>query len=206
MRSRQEMKTLAKQAFRSCYWPCVLVMLLYSAISSSSSFTGVILIVLLGPLTAGVNAFCLQLQQGNKVSVGTMFTEGFANNFGRKVGAIWWQMLFVWLWSLLLVVPGIVKAYSYSMQYYILADCPNVTAKDSLKLSMRMMNGHKAKLFVLHLSFIGWALLSVLTCGLLAIFYVNPYIQQTIAQFYLDVKAEALENGTIAYEELYPAA
>lgn len=202
MKSRKEIKTLAKSAFRSRYWLCVLSLFLFSLITSSSSFTGILMIILIGPLTAGINSFFIQVQQGREVSAGTMFVDGFGQNFGRKIGAYWWQFLFVWLWSLLFVIPGIVKTYAYSMQFYILADCPNVTAKDSLKLSMRMMKGNKGKLFVLHLSFIGWLILSAFTFGILYIFYVGPYIQQSVANFYLEVKAQALANGTISADEL----
>lgn len=205
MKSRAEIKALGKQAFLSQYWLCVIVMLLYALIIGASSYTGIVMILLAGPLEVGLCAFAIRLQQGAEVSVATMFVSAFDHNFARKLGGYWWRQLFTFLWSLAFVIPGIVKSLSYAMQPYILADCPDVTAKDSLKLSMRMMQGQKMRLFVLGLSFIGWALLSAFTCGILVVLYVGPYMQQTMAQFYHEVKVEAVARGTIRVEELYPA-
>jgi len=204
MKSRAEIKELGKQAFLSQYWLCVIVMLLYALIIGAGSYTGIVMILLAGPLEVGLCAFSMRLQQGSDVSIGTMFTSAFDHNFGRKLGAYWWRQLFTFLWGMLFVIPGIVKGLAYAMQPYILAECPDVTAKDSLKLSMRMMEGQKMRLFVLGLSFIGWALLSGLTGGILALLYVGPYMQQTMAQFYQEVKVEAVASGKIRVEELFP--
>lgn len=202
MKSRKEIKSLAKQGLRSSYWPSVLTLVLFALIFSASSFTGIIFILLAGPLTAGRSAFFLKAQKGEKAGVGTMFTEGVGTNFGRKVGGYWLHTLFLCLWSMLFAIPGIIKYYAYSMHFYILADCPNVTARQSLKLSMRMMKGNKWKLFVLDLSFIGWAILSAFTGGLLTLFYVAPYMSHATARFYLEVKEKALATGVITAEEL----
>lgn len=202
MKSRKEIKSLAKKTLSANYWPSVLTLLLFSIIYAAASGTVVAFILLAGPLMAGLNAFFLKALKGEPVNVGTMFMEGFTTNFGRKVGAYWWQSLFIFLWSLLFGIPAIIKGFAYSMQFYILADCPNVTAKDSLKLSMRMMRGNKWRLFVLELSFIGWLILSAFTFGLLPLFYVSPYMEFSLAQFYLDVKEKALANGVITAEEL----
>ena len=204
-KSRAEMKALAKDAFLSRYWLCVIVLLLYSLIIGAGSYTGIVAILLAGPLEVGLCAFSIRLQQGAEVNVATMFLSAFDLGFGRKLGGYWWRQLFTFLWSMLFVIPGIVKSLSYAMQSYILADCPDVTAKDSLKLSMRMMQGQKMRLFVLGLSFIGWALLSGITGGILALLYVGPYLQQTMAQFYHEVTVEAVATGRIRVEELYPA-
>lgn len=106
------------------------------------------------------------------------------------------------LWSLLFVIPGIIKAISYALTPYILADCKNVRATDALKLSMRMMEGHKWEYFVLGLSFIGWMLLTSLTCGLLYVFYVGPYMNNTFAGYYAERKAAALAEGTVTQAQL----
>ena len=110
--------------------------------------------------------------------------------------------LFVFLWSLLFFIPGIIKSFSYAMTQYILADCPNVKARDALKLSMRIMNGHKADLFVFHLSFLGWAILGALTFGILNLFYVSPYMNSSLATFYLEVREDALRRGVITMGQL----
>ena len=88
------------------------------------------------------------------------------------------------------------------MTPYILADCPDVKAKDALKLSMRMTNGHKGKLFVLLLSFYGWMLLSSLTFGILLIVFVAPYMEATMSGFYLELRDQAIASGAISAEEL----
>lgn len=92
------------------------------------------------------------------------------------------------LWSLLFIVPGIIKALSYAMAPYIMAENEYyMTPNDAIKESMRIMEGHKMELFTIYLSFIGWILLSILTCGLLLI-YVEPYMQATLANFYNAIK------------------
>jgi uncharacterized membrane protein len=110
--------------------------------------------------------------------------------------------LFVFLWSLLLVIPGVIKAFSYCMTPYILADCPKVKARDALKISMDMMEGHKWEAFVLLLSFIGWIILSLLTFGLVAVFYTTPYMRSTMAVYYQQVREDALRRGVVTPEEL----
>jgi uncharacterized membrane protein len=95
--------------------------------------------------------------------------------------------VFTFLWSLLLVVPGIIKALSYSMALYILAENPEIGGLGAINESKRIMNGHKMDLFVLQLSFIPWALLTSITFGIAGI-YVIPYIQQTTTNFYLAIK------------------
>ena len=96
--------------------------------------------------------------------------------------------LFIGLWSLLFIIPGIIKSYEYRMVAYILADQPELTRKEAFELSRKMMNGNKWNAFVLDLSFIGWGFLAAITFGILGVFYVNPYIQHTDAALYLKLK------------------
>ena len=98
------------------------------------------------------------------------------------------QNLFLGLWTLLFIIPGIVKAYSYRMVPYILADNPEMSSTDIITKSREMMNGHKWDAFVLDLSFLGWLILTALTGGILGIFYVYPYIFETNAELYLALK------------------
>ena len=109
------------------------------------------------------------------------------------------MMLFTFLWSLLFVIPGIVKAYSYALTPYILAKYPEVQAKEALKVSMKIMDGKKAELFVLHLSFIGWAMLAGITFGLLGIFFVIPYMAITDTLWYKRTMESAIETGLFSY-------
>ena len=155
-------------------------------------FSGLFTIFILGPLSIGYFAFTLRLSRGVEVTA-TMpyrvFTKGF---YGRFTLAYFMMNLFIILWSLLFVIPGIVKSYSYYMMGYILTDHPEMGWKEAIEESKRMMQGHKMDLFVLHLSFLGWILLSCLTLGILLI-YVVPYMQQTEANFYLMLKEEPVK-------------
>lgn len=224
MRSRQEIKSIGKQRFIANYWPCVGVIVVVSLAiglvggilsipgmiqgmrdgnpDSASSFS-LLSLLIAGPLTIGLNYFFIKnlLGRVDELSVTTPFTEAFTN-YGRKLGGYMWMLLFTLLWGLLFIIPGIIKSYSYALAPYILADCPNVKAKDALKLSMRIMAGHKWELFVFHLSFIGWDILSAFTVGLLGVFFVQPYIYSASACWYLEAREEALRTGVITMAQL----
>jgi len=103
--------------------------------------------------------------------------------------------------SIIFHLPVLIKGLSYSMTTYILADCPNVGARQALRISRRMMCGYKRKLIVLVLSFIGWFLLSSLTFGILYIFYVGPYYYTTLAGFFTEVRERAVADGVVTREE-----
>ena len=115
----------------------------------------------------------------------------FDHGYKTIVKTMFFRDLYIVLWSMLFVIPGIVKSYEYRMIPYLLADHPEMTKEEAFAESKRLMTGNKWKAFVLDLSFIGWELLSVLTCGILSIFYVDPYRCSTNAALY-----EALEYGT----------
>ena len=105
--------------------------------------------------------------------------------------------LFTALWTLLFIIPGIVASLSYSMAPYILAENKNLTAMEALNMSKQIMNGHKADLFVLYLSFIGWGILVSITCGLAGI-YVFPYVEATIYNFYDSIKGYTnIDSGQV---------
>jgi len=153
------------------------------------------------PVIVGYSSFALRVYRGQQGDISDMFRTGFFN-YWRKVGGMLWMYLFTFLWSLLFIIPGIVKALAYFMTPYILADCPNVTATDALKLSMRMTNGYKGEIFVMGLSFIGWAILTGLTFGILGILYTGPYMGTSFAGLYDELKRNALERGAVRPEEL----
>lgn len=137
------------------------------------------------------------------VSYGTLFDGGFMLS-----DTSWAGLISPGLWGVLSALTLLgsiilcVKYFSYALTGYILADCPNVTATKALKLSMRMTKGHRMKLFVLELSFIGWALLSGLTFGILWIVYVGPYWQAAWAGYYLELREAAIASGALTAEEL----
>ena len=98
---------------------------------------------------------------------------------------------------LLFIIPGIVKSYEYMMIPYLLAEHPEMTRQEAFAESKQMMDGEKMEAFIMDLSFLGWYLLSAVTCGLLAIFYVNPYVQASFAEMYTFNKQKAYQDGYI---------
>lgn len=123
----------------------------------------------------------------------TEFTQIFAyyKQWWTAFCAYFLMQLYIFLWSLLFVVPGIIAALRYSMAYYILAENPNLSATEALNLSKEMTRGHLWDIFMLHLSFIGWYLLSAITCGI-ALFWVAPYVNAAQANAFLILKKEYL--------------
>ena len=123
----------------------------------------------------------------------------------RIVGAMAWRALFQFLWSLLFIIPGIVKYFAYYLVPYILADNPDIGYDRALKLSMAMTKGFKMEIFVLELSFIGWYLLGTLCFGV-GVLFVHPYRAATIAEMYTLLKDNAVRCGICTYEVFNPGA
>lgn len=201
MKSRAEIKRQALANFKANYWPMVGVAVLISFIIGILSSTGFGWIVA-PSFVVGISFFYIANYFGDKENgkLENVFNIGFAN-FGRNLGSILLEGLLVFAWSLLFFIPGIIKAYSYSMTQYILADCPDVSAVDAITISKRMMKGHKWEYFVFQLSFFGWGLLSILTLGLLSIFFLDPYIGTATAGYYAEVKKAAIESGAVTAEQ-----
>ncbi|MCR5652104.1 MAG: DUF975 family protein [Lachnospiraceae bacterium] len=143
-------------------------------------------IFLLNPLQVSCNAFFMRNVSDNPASLNEL-KEGF-NRYGNKVLTMFLKKLFTFLWGCLFLIPAFIKHYSYMMVPYILADEPDLGAMEAITKSREMMNGNKWKAFCLDLSFIGWILLSILTCGILAIFWTNPYMLSTHAALYDELK------------------
>ncbi len=163
------------------------------AAPSGRSLIGIAFTVLVTNILAiGANRFYLSARE-YPANIGNLF-HGYKNGFGRNVLTMFLRDLYVGLWSLLFIVPGIVKGYEYSMIPYILAENPTISKHEAFKLSKRMTKGYKGDLFVLDLSFLGWIILGLLTCGIGYIF-LDPYINATKAEAYTFLKARALENG-----------
>jgi uncharacterized membrane protein len=126
--------------------------------------------------------------RGEPAAFGNLF-DGFDGSFGRSFLLFLFQGIFCFLWSLLFCIPGLIKALSYSMSFFILRDNPDMKALDVITASRKMMNGYKWKLFCLHLSFIGWSLLCILSLGI-GFLWLSPYIIQSMANFYEDLKRQ----------------
>lgn len=167
MQSISELRRSARVSLRGKWGLAIGVFILsYLIIAAGSSILGFIPILgwlasflLIGPLTIGVSWFYLSLSRKERPDVGYMFS-GY-NDFGRTLLAYVLVSVFTMLWSLLLIVPGIIKMYSYSQTYYILRDNPDISALDAITESRHMMNGYKGKLFGLSLTFLLWYLIPV---------------------------------------------
>jgi uncharacterized membrane protein len=229
MKDRAQIKAIAKFQFRQRYGMSVGAALLFVLLAGDSriqygirnnvnipdEWLGVLLPYIIGigsamtliyifvglPLSAGFAYFSRCIYGGWGTSVSDMFHRGF-DDYGRNLGGLLWRDLFIWLWSLLFIIPGIVKSYAYFAAPYILSEFAAVRPTDAIKLSMRMTDGYKGELFVLDLSFIGWNMLSALTLGLLGILYVNPYYYTSKAGFYEELKTNAINTGSVSYWEL----
>lgn len=116
--------------------------------------------------------------------------SGYDVSYKRNVKVVFLRDLYLVLWSMLFVIPGIVKSYEYRMIPYILAENPEITANDAFKMSKEMMKGNKWRAFVLDISFILWGILGAITAGIVTFLYVLPYIQLTHAALYEALKSE----------------
>ena len=137
------------------------------------------------------------LNQTAQPGIGTLLDGFRSGHYVNIVLTMFLRDLFTTLWSLLLVVPGIVKHYEYLMVPYIIAENPAMDYKEAFQISKQMMDGEKMEAFIMDLSFLGWYLLSAVTCGLFAIFYVNPYVQASFAEMYTFNKQKAYQDGYI---------
>ena len=158
----------------------------YRYVISALSILGMVQFIIGGTIEIGYKRFNLHLVDGQEAKFGDLFSA--FNIFGQA----FWLRLRVLLqtiaWALLLIVPGIVAAYRYSMAPYIMAENPDIEVGQAIERSKAMMDGHKMELFLLHLSFIGWLLLSVLTLGILSL-WVTPYMQTTETYYYRRLNA-----------------
>ena len=157
----------------------------------SLGIVGILLgIFLFGPLeVGGKNFFRKNLHEPQEFDA---LSAGFKPNYLKNVGSMFLKNLFLSLWTLLFIIPGIVMSFAYALTPYILADEPEIDSLEAIRKSKAMMQGHKWELFVLHLSFLGWEILGILTLGILDIFYVQPYLYSSLAAFYEERKAESL--------------
>jgi len=176
-----------------------------SALSVMTSWLSIPISLFTMVLMINMAGFFVKVYYGQKAVFSEPFTA-FKYNFGRKLGGSCWEALWLTLWTLVGIfsfyIPLIIKFLSYSQTQYILASNPNVTATNALKLSMRMTKGHKGKVFVMYLSFIGWQILNSFTFGILGIFYVNPYMNTAFAGMFVELRNTAVANGVIHPAEL----
>lgn len=153
------------------------------------------------PLIVGGKKYFLKAREGNSTKIGIIVDVFKNGNWLNIATTMFLRNLYTALWYLT-IVGGVIKTYEYRMIPYILAENPKIKRKEAFKLSKQMMKGNKWKTFILDMSFFGWNFLSVLTFGLLSIFYVNPYNTATIAELYMFLRNQAINNKYEYYEAL----
>ncbi|MBO7179508.1 MAG: DUF975 family protein, partial [Clostridia bacterium] len=147
--------------------------------------------IFLGPIfTVGGNRFFLKLRKGVNTGIGEVTGNFKDGNYWNIVKIFFFRNIKIFLWTLLFIIPGIVKAYEYMLVDHILAVRPDLDSKTAFNMSKRLMDGYKGEAFILDLSFMGWILLGAFfTCGILNLVYVNPYLFATMNEFYCYVRA-----------------
>ena len=199
---------LGGKIFGSKWMYALLAALIYGAIVSVISaipyIGSVASLLLAGPLVLGVTRYFIKLtEQSESPSLNCLF-DGF-NDFSETFLLNLMMSIFVFLWSLLLVIPGIIKAYAYSMAFYIKSDNPSYNWKQCLDESQKMMDGHKWQLFCLQFSFIGWAILCIFTLGI-GYLWLEPYMIAATANFYRSLKpVQTAQADEFNYEPIDPA-
>lgn len=190
------LRNQAYEALRGKWTPAVVTSLVFCillgvAVSLSRVNALLYLIAYLGGasiVAIGMLYACWDLfTKGTLPEAGALFAP--FKQYARTVGAVLLVFVYTLLWTLLLVIPGIIKAYSYSMTFYILRENPEMTAGDAITARQKMMDGHKMDLFLLSLSFIGWAILASITFGI-GYLWLIPYIYTAYAAFYETLKKE----------------
>lgn len=181
----RDIMAAARAALTGHWWLAAGFSFVFWAIAEAAN-TFCVGFLIMGALSLGYAIFALAATRSQPLSMGQLF-EGF-QNFGTALAAYILMLVFVLLWMLLLIIPGIVAALAYSMTYFILRDNPQMGPLDAIRLSRRMMSGNKWKYFCLQWRFFWWALLCLLTCGI-GFFWLMPYMAVSQARFYEDLKA-----------------
>ncbi len=184
IKTRAELKLQAKQRLGDDWFNAIIIFLLFLLLFSVATASFIGSIIFSGVLFYGLNAYFLELIRKQETSFNQLFS-GFAY-FVQTLLIYLLSALYIFLWCLLLIVPGIMKAFSYSMTYFILKDNPNMEAGQVIDASSALMQGHRWRLFVLGLSFFWWFMLCTITAGI-ALVYVGPYMSATLAGFYQDL-------------------
>lgn len=202
LKLNSELRAVSRTTLSGNWMMAALATLVYlliaGGVSSIPVAGSVLAIIITYPLAYGFAILFLDLfREGKPIDIGKLF-DGF-KDFGRVWVALILVAIYTILWTCLLIIPGIVKSYSYALTPFILKDEPELKYNAAIEKSMRMMDGYKMKLFLLDLSFIGWMILSVLTLGI-GLLFLQPYMNTARAAFYEDLKAE-LSDRYVSEEE-----
>lgn len=196
MKSSRELRHQAWEQLRKSYWMVLVVTLIVTAVPAATS-VAVVGFILAGPLLVGQAIYLIDMiesgSDGKKIE---LVIEGFKRSFVNSFLAVLLTGIFTFLWSLLFIIPGIIKSLAYAMTPYIIAENPEIDAMKAIDMSQEMMRGHKMELFMLHLSFIGWYLLGIITFGV-GMFFLMPYVQTSVANFYLELRGKKVVTAEL---------
>jgi len=186
-----ELMKLSKESLKGKWGLAIGTFLVYGLViggvqqaSGQYPLSSLILLIIAGPLAVGISIFSLNISRNNEARFEQIF-EGF-KNFKISIIAYFLVVIFTVLWTLLLIIPGIIAAISYAMTFYIIADDDSIEPMEAIDKSIKMMDGYKWKYFYLGLRFFGLALLCILTLGI-GFLWLIPYAHVTFAKFYDDI-------------------
>lgn len=168
------------------FMPPAIISLL-AAIGVAGSLLSLAQFLIGGVVQLGYVQFLLKQYRNGTGDFSDLFSQ--FNRFGQGFAQMFLRGLYVFLWSLLFLIPGIIKSYSYAMTPFIMAENPNMTASEAIAVSKVIMDGHKWELFCLELSFIGWMFLSVLSFGI-GFLFLTPYMNAAFTAFYKGITAD----------------
>ena len=171
------------------------IYLLITVVLQNIPFIGPIaLIFITGPLALGLAIYFLNFLKNEESNLNQLF-EGFKNYGGVLVTYLLYS-IYILLWTLLFIIPGIIAQMKYSQVWFIMAEDSEISGNDALMKSKKMMDGFKMQYFLLALSFFGWILLAMLTCGI-GLLWVIPYMQTSYAKFYEALKEHHAQNPSL---------
>jgi len=179
--SFNEMKDMALAKLENKWGNAALVVLIAMIITGATNFIPGASLIIGGPISLGIAIYFLRISRDESVEINNLF-DGF-KQFGNALGAYLLMLLIIILGFILLIVPGIIAALALSQTFNIMHDEPNLGPIEAMKKSHEMMKGHRGDYFLLNLSFIGWALLCILTIGI-GFLFLAPYASVTNAIFY----------------------
>ena len=206
MSNNSTIRSLARESLSGTWLNAILAYLIFAGITSVvSSIYGAVFLIM-GAFVFGLYLYFLTLIRKKTGDFNLLFKAfSFSGNnlglFGKTLGLYLLMSLYVFLWTLLLIIPGIITAYSYRMAFYILIDDPEIGVSEALRQSKKMMYGYKTKLFCLDLSFIGWALLCIFSFGL-GILWLAPYMLTSQTIFYEELRSEHGHTSNTKEEEI----
>lgn len=195
--TRQEIKAFAKEKIKNGNWYKILGAAIIAGIISAVTgsiktdnellylIVNIISMIITAIIDIGLVNYMVNLITDQERSYELLFSKF---KYWKNIAITYfWQLIKVFLWTLVFIIPGIIKSYAYSLVPYILNDNPEIDPKEAIALSEAMMQGHKGELFLLQLSFIGWSILGAFTLGILYLWLI-PYMQTAMTKFLYEIK------------------